>query len=122
MASIEGSAAHHSIITPTCRENRTDEGAWQEAVDRAKAEYDAIVQGWAASPEQPTLHLVLTVERPRATAPFTWRDIPHQPQRQDDLASQLDDLYSAAHRLGMYDAAGWLEPVLALLRDDRAGR
>ena len=31
-----------------------------------------------------------------------------QPQRQDALADQLEDLHRAAARLGMYDAADWL--------------
>lgn len=61
---IPGSPAQHSIITPECRTNRSDEGAWDEAVARAKAAYDQIVAGWAGRPEQPTLHLALTIERP----------------------------------------------------------
>ena len=56
--------AQHSIITPECREGRGDEGAWTEAVERAKAVYDEIVAGWKQSPYQPTLHLRLTIERP----------------------------------------------------------
>ena len=31
--------------------------------------------------------------------------IPSQPQRQDSLTDQLEDLYVVATRLGMYDAA-----------------
>lgn len=64
MAEIPGSPASHQIITPTCRTNRTDDGAWDEAVRRCKEQYDSIVQGWAGQPEQPTLRLVLTVEKP----------------------------------------------------------
>jgi hypothetical protein len=63
--STPGMAAQHAIITPDCRENRTDDGAWDEAVARAKAAYDGIVRGWRHAAEQPTLHLVLTVERPQ---------------------------------------------------------
>lgn len=59
-----GSPAHHSVITPECRSGRGDEGAWDEAVARAKAAYDAIVTGWRNSERQPTLHLVLGLERP----------------------------------------------------------
>lgn len=59
-----GAAAQHSIITPECRENRGDQGAWDEAVARAKREYDAVVEGWKGHPTQPTIHLVLSVERP----------------------------------------------------------
>lgn len=54
----------HSIITPECRVNRGDEGAWDEAVARAKAIYDQIVEGWRNSELQPTLHLRLELERP----------------------------------------------------------
>lgn len=34
--------------------------------------------------------------------------IPQQPQRQDSLLDQLEELHIAATRLGMYDAADWL--------------
>lgn len=61
---VPGSSASHSIITPLCRTNRSDGGAFDEAVARARQEYDAIVAGWADSPDQPTLHLILTIERP----------------------------------------------------------
>lgn len=59
-----GTPASHQIITPDCRKGRGDEGAWDEAVARAKAEYDGIVAGWRKSAAQPTLHLVLGIERP----------------------------------------------------------
>lgn len=59
-----GAPASHSIITPVCRENRGDDGAFDEAVERARVAYDAVVQGWAGLDRQPTIHLVLTVERP----------------------------------------------------------
>ena len=36
-----------------------------------------------------------------------WR-IEQQPQRQDSLDDQLDDLSWVAARLGMYDASDWL--------------
>lgn len=62
--STDGSHVSHSIITPECRENRGDEGAWNEAVARARREYDAIVEGWSGHIRQPTLHLVLGLERP----------------------------------------------------------
>ena len=64
MSSTEGTPALHAIITPECRSTRGDEGAWAEAVARAKAEYDAILAGWRRSELQPTLHLVLGIERP----------------------------------------------------------
>ena len=61
---MTGAAASHSLITEECRRNRTDEGAWDEAVARAKVAYDKIVAGWANAPQQPVIHLVLSVERP----------------------------------------------------------
>lgn len=39
--------------------------------------------------------------------------IKQQPQRQDSLSEQLDDLHRVAARLGMYDAADWLWKVRA---------
>lgn len=63
-----GSHAHHSIITPECRENRGDDGAFDEAVERARAVYDGIVHGWRSSGPQPTIHLVLGLERPGRAA------------------------------------------------------
>jgi hypothetical protein len=63
-------AASHQItaafITPECRSNRGDDGAWQEAVDRLRAEYDAVLEGWRGEDQQPTLNLVLELERSRA--------------------------------------------------------
>lgn len=62
------SDAQHSIITPECRQGRGDEGAWNEAVERAKAVYDEILAGWKDSPRQPILHLRLSIERPHIPA------------------------------------------------------
>lgn len=64
MTEIPGSPSSHSIITPQCRVNRGDEGAWDEAVARARDVYDQIVDGWSEVGPQPTMHLVLTMERP----------------------------------------------------------
>lgn len=64
MAEIPGSPASHNIITPQCRLNRTNKGAFDEAVDRARRVYDQICDGWSEVVPQPTLHLVLTMERP----------------------------------------------------------
>jgi hypothetical protein len=61
---MKRSIVSHSIITPTCRTNRGDEGAWYEAVARAYVQYVQIVDGWADAPQQPTLHLKLEMERP----------------------------------------------------------
>ena len=40
-----------------------DEGT-PKAVERARAVYDQIIDGWKDSPLQPTLHLRLELERP----------------------------------------------------------
>lgn len=55
-----------AFITPDCRVNRGDEGAWEEAAARLKAEYDAVLGGWKNEPEQPTLNLILDLERPES--------------------------------------------------------
>jgi hypothetical protein len=39
MADVPGSPASHAIITPECRRNRADDGAWIEAVRRAEEAY-----------------------------------------------------------------------------------
>ena len=66
MAEIPGAAASHQIITPECRSGRGDEGAFVEAMLRVRTEYLSIVEGWAGKERQPTLRLVLTMERPRS--------------------------------------------------------
>jgi hypothetical protein len=59
-----GTQVSGAFITPECRTNRSNEGAWDEAVARLKAEYDAVVKGWEHASAQPTLNLILTMERP----------------------------------------------------------
>ena len=53
-----------AFITPECRTSRGVDGAWDEAVARLRVEYDAILDGWKNQPIQPTLNLVLTMDRP----------------------------------------------------------
>lgn len=53
-----------ALITPDCRANRGDDGAWDEAVRRLRAEYDLVVEGWSQAPQQPTINLRLMLERP----------------------------------------------------------
>lgn len=65
---VPGSVVRHSIITPECRAGRGDIGAFDEAVARARQQYDEIVKGWANRVDQPKLHLILTFERPRLAA------------------------------------------------------
>lgn len=64
-----GPITQHSIITPECRQNRTNHGAFEEAVARARSAYEQTVQNWYGMNRQPTMHLLLTVARP-ATAPI----------------------------------------------------
>ena len=42
---IPGLCALHAIITPTCRANRGDDGALEEAFDRIRRAYAACVEG-----------------------------------------------------------------------------
>lgn len=56
--------AVHAIITPTCRDNRGDDGAFDEAVRRIREQYHASLAGWRRQGHEPNLHLRLTVERP----------------------------------------------------------
>lgn len=56
-----------AFITPTCRANKGDAGAWDEAVERLREQYNSICEGWRDKPEQPTLNVVLTMERPTHT-------------------------------------------------------
>lgn len=56
-----GSIAKHVIITPVCRQNRTDEGAFDEAVARLKEEYFACLPYHADRGSN--FHLILSVER-----------------------------------------------------------
>jgi len=53
-----------AFITPECRENRGQDGAWEEAVRRLRVEYEAIVEGWSGEGEQPTFAVMLLYERP----------------------------------------------------------
>lgn len=62
MAHIPGTPAKHAIITDTCRANRTDGGAFDEAVQRLWDEYLACTKGHPQGAGT-QFHLVLTVER-----------------------------------------------------------
>jgi poly(A) polymerase Pap1 len=39
-------------------------------------------------------------------------DIPQQPQRQDDLHNQMQDIVKLAHKFGLYDAADFLTTII----------
>ena len=56
--------ATQALITPECRENRGNDGAWDEAIRRLRVEYDAILGGWEDAAEQPSLALALYLDRP----------------------------------------------------------
>lgn len=60
---IEGACTCHAIITDECRKNRTDWGAFHEAVNRLKYQYEEFVNQCGAD-RGFKAHLVLTIERP----------------------------------------------------------
>ena len=59
---IPGIKAKHCFITDTCRQNRTDEGAIDEALARIRAEFMQVASGWDVGNET-RFHVVLTVEK-----------------------------------------------------------
>ena len=61
MSADERVALETQEITPTCRVNRGDDGAWDEAVQRLREVYDAQVARFG-----PTASLHLTISRSRA--------------------------------------------------------
>lgn len=62
---VPGVSAKHAIITDICRENRSDAGAFEEAIARLRSEYEALCQGWPVN-NGAKFHVVLTLERPPA--------------------------------------------------------
>lgn len=54
---------YRQTITPECRDNRTNQGAWDEAVERLWYEYVGILSGWEEVGKHPTVTLTLAVER-----------------------------------------------------------
>lgn len=61
MAEIPGIKGAHAIITPTCRSNRGDFGAFAEAVQRLRTEYAASLA--ARGNDGSRYHVVLVVEK-----------------------------------------------------------
>jgi hypothetical protein len=59
-----GHQAAHQIIMPTCRKNRGQAGAWEEAVQRLREQYDMICRN-RTDIEECDLHLVLYCDTPR---------------------------------------------------------
>ena len=60
---IPGLKSGHRMITPTCRENRTDKGAWITAAVELEALYDKYVR--SEGNENVTWHLVLVRDEPK---------------------------------------------------------
>ena len=61
---VPGIQAKHTIITPTCRANRSIHGALDEAVRLLREEYGQLALLPANALAK--FHLVLTVERPES--------------------------------------------------------
>ena len=53
--------AKHAIVTDTCRINKTDNGARDEALDRLRDEYDPLLKNWPIGSDV-KFHFVLSVE------------------------------------------------------------
>jgi hypothetical protein len=87
-----------AFITPECRTNRGDGGAWEEAVARLREHYDAIIIGWEGAPVQPTINLILDMERPR------------RPQMSDDTDDDTCGL-SCDHALTRWEVVDGLAVV-----------
>jgi hypothetical protein len=60
---VPGTKAKHCVITDTCRSNRGDNEAINEALRRIREEYLACVDGWPVG-KGVEFHVVLTVKRP----------------------------------------------------------
>ncbi len=60
---IPGTIAKHAIVTDTCRRNKGDYPAGDEAVTRLLNEYFECMDAWKDKGAQ--FHFVLTIERPR---------------------------------------------------------
>lgn len=63
MARIPGQKAKHTFITDACRSGRGDMGAFDEAMERLRAEYASLL---AKNPKDHDIryHLVLTIDWP----------------------------------------------------------
>lgn len=60
---MPGVKAGHCRISDQCRSGRGDRGAFDEAVNRMRAIYDAMCESWPIGKDA-KLHLVLVIERP----------------------------------------------------------
>lgn len=59
---LPGVKAKHAVISTTCRQNRGDEGAADEALARLRAELLTCLANWPQE-HGATFHLALTVDR-----------------------------------------------------------
>lgn len=62
---IPGIKAQHAIITDNCRNIHGTDGAFVEAIERLKKNYDNCVEGWDEQKVKGVnYHLVLVIQRP----------------------------------------------------------
>jgi len=94
---IPGAALSHAIITPTCMTNRGIYGALDEAIARLTDQYVLVIEGWRDQPVMPTIHVVLTVERPDPA----------------DLHSEAD-LHNASEKRTCRICGSWADGVLCV--------
>lgn len=57
-----GMSASHAIITEECLENRGEQGAIDEALDRTRESLEQCVPAWAGKGAR--FHVVVVIERP----------------------------------------------------------
>lgn len=67
MPHINGLQLTRQTITPVCRDNRSQSGAWEEAVRRLREHYDTVCSK-RQDINECDFHLLLTVETPRHKA------------------------------------------------------
>lgn len=67
MAKVPGMQAMHVVITPTCRKNRTEDGAFDEAVRRLAEQYREICEK-RSDIDECDFHMLLSLETPRHKA------------------------------------------------------
>lgn len=67
MSNVPGINAIHAVITPTCRQNRGDDGAFDEAMDRLREQYRKTLE--IRGEDGAEYHVVLSVESKREGRP-----------------------------------------------------
>ena len=61
MTTVPGLLAKHVYVTDACRENRTDMGALNEALDRIDEEFHELLKNWPQGHGH-RFHVMLSVE------------------------------------------------------------